>query len=422
MAWSLYRGPALERRNTMSFFSWLRNWKRSTPASRRRHQTSSRQRTGFSPRLEALEDRALPSTLTVTTFEDSGTGSLRAEIAAAKAGDTIVFASPLVSGKGSKGKPTTSTTITLIGSELLISKNLTIQGPAPGQTPITVSGGQYANWRVFEIGPNAVVTLSGLDISNGHAIYNQNDGRGGGIKNEGTLTLSNCTLEYNVSDFDGGGIYNAGTLTVSGCFLGSNQAYTPVDSGAVAYYGGGICNIGTLTVTNTTFDHNYGIGGGISNFGTVTNFGTATVSGCRFSFNNGNFGVAIEAGGSLTVSGSTFVWNYIDGAYTDGGGNTFITGGPGFTSFTASAASVTAGSSLTLTANITDSNPNSSIIQVAFSDANGVVGYGTQTSPGVWTLTFSTAGWAAGTYTFSADALDNYGVEGVSSTVTVQVI
>jgi uncharacterized protein (TIGR03118 family) len=43
----------------MSFSSWLRNGKRSGPTTRRR--TSTRQRAGFRPRLEVLEDRAVPS-------------------------------------------------------------------------------------------------------------------------------------------------------------------------------------------------------------------------------------------------------------------------------------------------------------------------------------------------------------------------
>jgi uncharacterized protein (TIGR03118 family) len=51
----------------MSFSSWLRNWKGSAPAPRRRTPTSSRQRAGFGPRLEALEDRLTPSTAFVQT-------------------------------------------------------------------------------------------------------------------------------------------------------------------------------------------------------------------------------------------------------------------------------------------------------------------------------------------------------------------
>ena len=49
-------------------------------------------------------------------------------------------------------------------------------------------------------------------------------------------------------------------------------------------------------------------------------------------------------------------------------------------------------------------------------------GYATQTSPGVWTWTDSTAGWAPGTYTFYARAQDTYGRLSPAVAVTVQVI
>src|SRR5262245_9561123 len=61
MASSLYRRPVLERRKIMWFSSWLRNGKRSAPAARRRTQKFPRQRGSFHPRLEALEDRWVPS-------------------------------------------------------------------------------------------------------------------------------------------------------------------------------------------------------------------------------------------------------------------------------------------------------------------------------------------------------------------------
>src|SRR5262249_2857245 len=99
-------------------------------------------------------------------------------------------------------------------------------------------------------------------------------------------------------------------------------------------------------------------------------------------------------------------------------------------SFTASPSSVTAGGTVTLTAtNITDANPNSWITNVAFYGYNsatngtlGVMGYFTQSSKGVWTFTFSTAGLAPGTYTFYALVVDNYGVSSsVATANTVQV-
>ena len=56
----------------------------------------------FRPVLESLEDRTLPSTLTVVNLNDHGAGSLRAELAQAHSGDTIVFAPQL---QGSLGEP-----------------------------------------------------------------------------------------------------------------------------------------------------------------------------------------------------------------------------------------------------------------------------------------------------------------------------
>jgi hypothetical protein len=94
---------------------------------------------------------------------------------------------------------------------------------------------------------------------------------------------------------------------------------------------------------------------------------------------------------------------------------------------------VTAGSNITLSVwNITDLNPNSTITQLAFyQDSNGdsmlqagtdtLLGYGIQTSPGVWTYTF-TVSQASGTYTLFAQAGDSYGVFGDPLAAMEQVI
>src|SRR6266581_2547095 len=92
----------------MLFSSLLRNWKRSAAEARRHTQTSPRQRAGLAARLESLEDRCLLSTLTVTSLQDSGAGSLRAEIAVAQSGDTIVFDATLFSSTALPGSTTLS--------------------------------------------------------------------------------------------------------------------------------------------------------------------------------------------------------------------------------------------------------------------------------------------------------------------------
>src|SRR5262245_3012480 len=60
MAFSLYRRPALERRNIMSFHSWLQNLY-SALAPGRGHRRRPRRSATHRPRLEVLEDRTVPS-------------------------------------------------------------------------------------------------------------------------------------------------------------------------------------------------------------------------------------------------------------------------------------------------------------------------------------------------------------------------
>ena len=105
---------------------WLTSWLRdriAPPHPRSRHCRQIR----FRPCIEVLEGRCLPSTLTVTSTADSGPGSLRAEIAAAQSGDTIVF-DPSIAG----------TMIQLTSGELVINKSLDIEWQGAG--PLTVSG------------------------------------------------------------------------------------------------------------------------------------------------------------------------------------------------------------------------------------------------------------------------------------------
>jgi predicted outer membrane repeat protein len=269
----------------------------------------------FRPQLEALEDRCVPSTLTVTNNLDSGPGSLRAEIAAAKSGDTIVFA-PGVSS------------IQLTSGELVINKNLTIQGPGAGQ--LSIYGGPNnplagaGNSRVFEVdGASTTVTLSGLSILDGAGVYaagsfHAGDGQGGGILNYGTLTLSGCTLSDNTANsfnsgttaYLGGSIYNAGTLTVSSCTLNNNSVGNLNGGIYSSGDGGGIYNAGTLTVSGSTLSSNaaydsgglvHGSGGGIYNAGSLT-VSSSTLSGNTASEDGGGIYSGYKATATITAS------------------------------------------------------------------------------------------------------------------------
>jgi hypothetical protein len=330
----------------MSISSPLRASKCSAPAARRHTRTSLGQRAGRQPRLEALEDRWLFSTLTVTNTLDSGAGSLRAQIDAAHSGDTIVFASTLSSsstatdystlssspalsrslkpGKGKgHGKPVSppppppppppTPTITLTSGQLLITKDLTIQGPGAGQLSITGSPILGTGSRAFEVAEGSALTLSGLKISGSSDFWTSYPvvtawaGYGGGILNHGTLAASGCTFTGVVFGYaEGGAIFSDGTLTLSACTVAGGLA----QGGETR--GGGISNWGTATLTNTIVSNNAAQpsasltypwsnkGGGIYNQGTIT------LSGCTVSNNySRHTGGGIFNYGTLILSATT---------------------------------------------------------------------------------------------------------------------
>ncbi len=135
----------------MSFTSWLSNGLglSSRPGSKRLVRTQQRE---FRHRFECLERCRFLTTLTVLNTLDKGVGSLRADIAAARNGDTINFA-PNLAGQ----------TVTLTSDELPINRNVTITGPSDrnlmvsgGAAPANVGGGGILNDGTLTVQLHAV--------------------------------------------------------------------------------------------------------------------------------------------------------------------------------------------------------------------------------------------------------------------------
>ncbi len=284
---------------------------------RSRHPPGSPSPPPRRPVLELLEGRALLATFTVNSLGDAGSGSGDAGdlgycINQANADDqanTIVF-DPTVFG--------TPQTITLSGVPLELSDTggtQTITGPAAG---VTVSGGGIS--RVFQLDKGVTASVSGLTISGGSSSY----GNGGGLLNDGTVTLTDCTLSGNTARY-GGGLFNSGTADLTGCTLSGNTAYYSAfrTIGYVSAYvnvgtGGGVFNASSaiLSLTDCTVSGSSAAGGG-----GLANFGTANVSDCTFSGNTtsalANFSTA-----NLTMIDSTISGNFGN----SGGGGMFNSG------------------------------------------------------------------------------------------------
>ena len=276
------------------------------------------------------------ATLTVFNSADGGPGTLRQTIFDASSGDTINFATGV-------------SQVSLTSDELLINKNLTIDGP--GADRLIIYG---SNFRIFHVAPASVAaTISGLKMQSGRAPVNED---GGGILNIGTLTINSCTILNSSSNNiggnsggNGGGVANTGTLTITNSTISSNRSYQSNNSSSGGQSnGGGIANTGTLTITNSTISGNQssqsaynGVGNQSSSGGGIANFGGATLTitnstisgnqssqrtsypgGSRSSSGGGiaNFGGAMLTVTNSTISGNQSNENSPDGGQSNGGG------------------------------------------------------------------------------------------------------
>jgi hypothetical protein len=187
--------------------------------------------------LYVIGSAAYATTVTVINTNDSGPGSLRQALAVVNDGDTINFDSAL-----------NGQTITLTTAELLINRSITVMGP--GANLLAVARAQNAPaFRIFDVVAGLTVVIQGITISNGSATQ---FGCGGGIlATASSLSVMNCTVSNNSTDGTGGGICveNNATLTIESSTLSGNYA---------GDYGGGMANDGTITINNSTLRDNRG--------------------------------------------------------------------------------------------------------------------------------------------------------------------
>ncbi len=242
--------------------------------------------------LEPLEVRAVPTTYTVTTTNDTnavnpavspldsgGQISVRSAIEALNTtpgtNDTIIVPAGhyLLTAAGGAGQGT--------AAALLVTDNVTIQGAGAATTLIDA---QQLDRVLHVTTDTSAVVLQGLTLENGSAPTNggaglpTGDGGGGGIlfeafDNTHFLTLNNVVLTNNeaqgsanvgrAADGYGGAIYQyGGTIVLNDSTVANNKAY----GGASGYggngEGGGIFTLfGQLKIQSSTISGNTARGG-----------------------------------------------------------------------------------------------------------------------------------------------------------------
>jgi uncharacterized repeat protein (TIGR01451 family)/CSLREA domain-containing protein len=288
--------------------------------------------------------------------------------------------------------------------DLDIRGNLEIYGAEVDQT--IIDGNQLD--RVLHLHPGAIVTINYLHITggqtlNGRAGAGQDSEAGGGIFNQGTLTLNHCAVHGNKTGNgsqgldpvlggaggDGGGIYTMGNLTLNHSFITSNSAGNGGNGGEYRNAsgdggsGGGIfIASGVVMVNNSIISGN-----------TTGNGGTAITP---YHFDDGQGGDGGAGGGIynlgiLTVNNSTISDNI-----TGNGGDSGITlfGGDGGS-----------GGGISLRGGVATVN-NSTI----HDNRAGHGGYGLPVSPNSYFL--GKAGQGGGIFNRSALTLTNSTVSG----------
>ncbi|MEJ2651907.1 MAG: choice-of-anchor Q domain-containing protein [Gammaproteobacteria bacterium] len=270
------------------------------------------------------------------------------------ASDNIVFAS---------GLTTSATTITLGGSALSVSSDMSIDGA----NNITVNANHASG--VMDVS-GGKLALSGLTLTGGYT-----SAIGGGLYTHqgASVSLSNCTISGNTAVQGAGGLVayrGSTTISLISSTVSGNTSSTAGGIGAV----GGVLNLTNSTVSGNTATTGLGGGGILAFYNSTVSLINSTVSGnytnsygggILISDNNPNSGPL--ASSTVSLSNSTVSGN--SAGYLGGG-------------------IVTVDSNMSLT--------NSTVSGNSASTGGGVVNYGMKNSGSVSLINSTVSGNSAG--------------------------
>ena len=275
-------------------------------------------------------DREEPS-LVVTTAADrvdafDGETSLREAIAYANAtpdldGDGTSDTALITFASGAGEAFENGGTVFLTEGELTPTTNgdfsrfIRIGGDVDGDGASDVTIDAVGTSRIFSIDDGNVI-LNGLTLLRGEA----GEGEAGGairVGITGDVRFSNGAVLSSEAGTRGGGIANEGVMSLFNVTVAGNNAGSFDD-------GGGIVNDNTMALTNVTISGNDAQrGGGIANRGDLFAFNVTIADNVASSFGGGVY----QASGTATLRSATVTDNEVQGGGFGNGGGIYLEGG-----------------------------------------------------------------------------------------------
>jgi len=192
-------------------------------------------------------------------------------------------------------------------------------------------GGMYINGGTVEISNSRIGDDIGSDLSEIGLYFSTNafpesptasnkaSSSGGGIYNNGELTITASSITYNHAD-SGGGVYNTvnGDVEFTSGFVAGNKAGTS---------GGGVYNAGPMIQNGGSISYNNSQTGA----GVYNNFSYTMTNG-EISYNYGNTGVLSGTGGGVYVASNSFTMDggSINNNTNRAGGGVYVEAGSFF--------------------------------------------------------------------------------------------
>ena len=215
---------------------------------------------------------------------------------AAATGDLDITSSLIIAGSGPAATIIDGNALDRVihiplSTTLVSISGVTIQR---GDAGVADGGGLY-NLGILELTDSAVISNTAVPSTTVRWYAG-----GGGIRNEGNLTLITTTVRGNVTGVIGGGISSGGVLTLTNSLVAYNHSFGGT---------GGVFNFGSMTISNSTVSDN---AAGIT-VGSIRNSGTMTLTNSTVTSNHdlqGMGGVNQDSGNPLVVKNTIVADNY----------------------------------------------------------------------------------------------------------------